>query len=380
MASIVSAGTTSATALNMSADTTGVLQLASNNGTVGMTMDTSQNVGIGTSSPNKTAISRALTVNGSANAGLELAAADVCYGLIFANSTRLSLDTNNSGGNLINFYTSNAERMRIDPSGNLLIGGTSTTTHPALNKFVSLQSQTNNDVVGYALYVNEGTNSRRGSLFLDDSTGLFGLDVSAGSGVPNIVFRTAGTEHVRIDTSGRLIIGGTSSNHKLLVVDNVDRTEGTSQFSITGSGYSAYHFMDGTAYYIGQNSNSRQVRMYAGSQPTTGVTLGVGATSWSATSDERKKDIIEDITDATQKLSGLRTVIGKYKTDDEEVRRSFLIAQDVQAVFPEAIGEDQDGTLNLRYTDLIPVLVKAIQELNAKVTSLEEQVLNLGVK
>jgi len=51
MASILSAGTTSATALNMSADTSGVLQLASNNGTVGLTMDTSQNVGIGTASP-----------------------------------------------------------------------------------------------------------------------------------------------------------------------------------------------------------------------------------------------------------------------------------------------------------------------------------------
>jgi hypothetical protein len=44
MASIVSAGTTSATALNMSADTTGVLQLASNNGTVALTIATTQYV------------------------------------------------------------------------------------------------------------------------------------------------------------------------------------------------------------------------------------------------------------------------------------------------------------------------------------------------
>jgi hypothetical protein len=51
MASIVSAGTTSATALNMSADTTGILQLASNNGTVAVTVDTSQRVGVGIASP-----------------------------------------------------------------------------------------------------------------------------------------------------------------------------------------------------------------------------------------------------------------------------------------------------------------------------------------
>jgi hypothetical protein len=52
MASIISAGTTSATALNMSADTSGVLQLASNNGTVALTVDTSQNIGVGITNPN----------------------------------------------------------------------------------------------------------------------------------------------------------------------------------------------------------------------------------------------------------------------------------------------------------------------------------------
>ncbi len=50
MASIISAGTTSATALNMSADTTGVLQLATNNGTVAITIGTSQQVNITPSS------------------------------------------------------------------------------------------------------------------------------------------------------------------------------------------------------------------------------------------------------------------------------------------------------------------------------------------
>lgn len=50
MASIISAGTTSATALNMSADTTGVLQLASNNGTVALTIGTSQQVSVTPSS------------------------------------------------------------------------------------------------------------------------------------------------------------------------------------------------------------------------------------------------------------------------------------------------------------------------------------------
>ncbi len=104
------------------------LQFATNN-SVRTTIDSSGNLGVGTTSLNKTAIDRTLTVNGSANAGLELAAGDVCYGLIFANSSRFSLDTNNSGANIINFYTSATERARIDSSGNLLVGTTSGSYH-----------------------------------------------------------------------------------------------------------------------------------------------------------------------------------------------------------------------------------------------------------
>ena len=51
MASIISAGTTSGTSLNLSGDTSGVLQLASNGSTTAVTINTSQQVGIGTTSP-----------------------------------------------------------------------------------------------------------------------------------------------------------------------------------------------------------------------------------------------------------------------------------------------------------------------------------------
>jgi hypothetical protein len=96
---------------------------------------------------------------------------------------------------------------------------------------------------------------------------------------------------------------------------------------------------------------------------------GASATSWSAVSDETRKVIIEPITDAANKVSTLRAVIGRLKTDEESVRRPYLIAQDVQAVLPEAVSENEDkeGTvLCLSYTEVIPLLVAAIKELNAK--------------
>jgi hypothetical protein len=75
MASIVSAGTTSATSLNLSADTSGVLSLASNNGTVGLILDTSQRVlvGVTTSNLNARQAQRLLVgYVGTANAGASL--------------------------------------------------------------------------------------------------------------------------------------------------------------------------------------------------------------------------------------------------------------------------------------------------------------------
>jgi len=100
----------------------------------------------------------------------------------------------------------------------------------------------------------------------------------------------------------------------------------------------------------------------------TGVQLNKNANAWSALSDERLKDIIEPITGSLDKVATLRTVIGKYKKDKDGTRRSFLIAQDVLAVLPEAVdvAEDEMGTLSLRTTDIVPLLVAALNELNGK--------------
>ena len=108
---------------------------------------------------------------------------------------------------------------------------------------------------------------------------------------------------------------------------------------------------------------------------TNGVTLTDGATSWAALSDERQKDIIEPIANAATKVSSLRAVIGKLKNDSEGKRRSMLIAQDVQKVLPEAVNvqTDEQGTLLLSYTDVIPLLVASIKELTNRIATLESK-------
>jgi hypothetical protein len=208
----------------------------------------------------------------------------------------------------------------------------------------------------------------------DTNTGVFA------PAADTIGFAEGGAEAMRIDSSGNVVIGDTSTTHKLKVSDANNRTEGTAQFAVSGPGYTLYNFIDGTAAYIGQNSNSRELRMYSGSTTTTGVKLTAGATSWVSTSDETLKDIIEPIENAVKKISTLRAVIGKYKDDADDIRRPFLIAQDVEKVLPEAIHIGVDKTLNLAYTETIPLLVAAIKEQQAIIEELKIRITALESK
>jgi len=148
MASIISAGTTSGTALNMAGDTSGQLQLATNGSTTALTIDTSQNVGIGTSSP-------ATRLHVSRNTAGEVArfvgSTDVLGEL-----TLTSVDNVGSGRawglNIVSAFgeyrwaINNTERMRIDSSGRVLVGKTSAAGYPLEVKGAGVDGQTNTSV------------------------------------------------------------------------------------------------------------------------------------------------------------------------------------------------------------------------------------------
>jgi hypothetical protein len=107
---------------------------------------------------------------------------------------------------------------------------------------------------------------------------------------------------------------------------------------------------------------------------SAGVYLAQGGTSWTSNSDERLKTDLQPIENAAQKVSTLRAVTGRFITDDEGVSRAFLIAQDVQAVLPQAVDASDPEKLGVQYTDVIPLLVAAIKELKAEVDSLKAQI------
>ncbi|MDC0013601.1 tail fiber domain-containing protein [Pseudomonadales bacterium] len=189
--------------------------------------------------------------------------------------------------------------------------------------------------------------------------------VDAGIGGTSLYIQSGGSDTL---VGGNLLVGTTSDTAKLSVYEAANNTEANPHFRITGAGYSGYHWLNATAYYIGQNSGARNLRLYSGAE-TAGVNLANAATSWGTFSDERLKYDIEPIENALESLSNLRTV--KYRLIDvdsaDSQKKLGLIAQDLVGVLDEIIdplkrSDDETEYMSVRYTEMVPVLVKAIQE------------------
>jgi hypothetical protein len=261
MATTINAGTASSGAA-ISADTTGILQLQSGSTpTTAVTIDASQNVGIGTATPGR--------------------------------------------------------KLEIYASG------------PA----IKLNNGTYNWTVGTGGFI-DGTDSLVFySGTVGDVVGRF-----TGSGIFSAGSSTAPT-----------------STYHSFVTGNAGQVSFRSTLNTAGKYW--YLGADGSAtpYFILYN------------QSAVGVYIAPGGTSWTGTSDESLKENLTPISDGLNKVNSLRAVIGNYISDDEKIKHPFLIAQDVEKVLPEAVSLNPEGKLGLSYTEVIPLLVSAIQELNAKV-------------
>ena len=122
MSSIINATTTAG--VTVTGDNSGSLQLATNNGTTAVTIDTSQNVGVGITNPNSFGKLVVKTSSTSEAAGLAVMSStnDSILTIYNSGSVHNIGATYSSTGSYqpIAFVTSGTERMRLDTSGNLL--------------------------------------------------------------------------------------------------------------------------------------------------------------------------------------------------------------------------------------------------------------------
>ena len=309
MASTINASTSPA-AIIQTADGTGILALQTA-GTTAVTINASQNVGIGTASP-----SYKLDVQGSVGSTIASKTAEfnAAGGSIYSSyndatkTWRVGAGIQSAGLFSIHNQTDGITGMSIDSSGNVLVGTTSLT---------------------------EG---ERASFARSNTT----------TSATVIAAKNTGATSTVKNTNSIVRFASGASNADV----NIHLTDVTANDYVVGGNNGGLYCM----------SNSQ------------GVRLASGGTSWASDSDERLKENLIPISNALNKVNTLRAVIGNYIDDEDKRSRAFLIAQDVQAVLPEAIDATDPEKLGLQYTDVIPLLVAAIKEQQALITSLTARI------
>ena len=327
MASIISAGTTSGTSLNLSGDTSGVLQLASNGSTTAVTIDTNQRAAFVAG----TAALPAITTTGDTNTGIFFPAADT-----------------------IAFSEGGAEAARFDASGRLLIGTTSgtrklTVYENAAQVDISIVSSTTGVAI---LQMGDTAADNQGQIIYRNNG-------------DSMEFGVNGAERMRIDSNGALLVGTTTvyntATTNVGFVGNVG--SGISVNTTTATNGATFQVFLSTGTLIGSISNNNN----------TGV-------SYNTTSDYRLKENIAPMTGALAVVQQLKPVTYTWKLTGEASQG--FIAHELQAIVPDCVtGEkdavDEEGNPVHQGIDtsfLVATLTAAIQELKAELDATKAEV------
>jgi len=272
---------------------------------------------------------------------------------------------NNCESDAISFGTGNSEKMRLDGGGNLVIG-----TSSALGK----------------LHIHEGTrngsyaiNGSRDGLVIEDSQHA-GLSICGGAGnsgtasiaFPNgssnidglisynldgryLEFHSGGSERARLDASGNLLLG-TSSN-----------------FSQGERLAISYNYLSGTGIVIDSGSGGgAAMRFRTNSSLVGSIITTTSSTGYNTSSDRRLKSNIQDAASASDKIDAIQVRQFDWNVDNSH-QDYGLVAQELQPIEPMAVtgNADSDEMMGVDYSKLVPMLIKEIQELRSRVSTLE---------
>jgi hypothetical protein len=205
------------------------------------------------------------------------------------------------------------------------------------------------------------------------SGGSFGLVSDNGSAVLRFYSYTAGAERMRIDSSGNLLVGTTSSGlgTARFVVDNgganiatIFQNTGATSASVEISRY--YHIAA-----TGATSATYLQFLNSSGAGVGTITCNGTATSYNTSSDYRLKENIAPMTGALGVVSALKPVTYTWKADGSDGQG--FIAHELQAVVPDCVSGEKDAVdaegkpqyQGIDTSFLVATLTAAIQELKA---------------
>jgi hypothetical protein len=184
------------------------------------------------------------------------------------------------------------------------------------------------------------------------------------------VFETGsfgGAEAMRIDSSGNLLVGTTVLPATML-------TDGYSGFVVDGANdyIVSSRFNDIAAYFKRENSDGSVVAFYRDGTSVGTISVTTSATTYLTSSDQRLKENIADADDAGSKIDAIKVRQYDWKVDGSH-QDYGMVAQELMTVAPEAVSGDpeSDEMMGVDYSKLVPMLIKEVQSLRARVAQLE---------
>ena len=319
-----------------SSSTTGVLSAGNNQLQIGtleaqpfkfytssterMRIDSSGDVGIGTTSP-----SSALHVDSSND------------GPIFDSG-----GTGNTNHALLVRDSANNQLLRVNNNGNVGIG----TTNPL--RSLQVGDNTSSEIIS----IQTGT-TNNGSIYFGDNSATsaeYAGVLRYNHNDDSMQLWTTSTERMRIDSSGNVLVGRTATTN-----------------SSTNYGFNIYE--TGQIYVYSTSAGTDDVwRAYSQGTVTSAID---GNGTYQNLSDSKYKDNIAPTSVGLSEIQALNVVSFDWNTSGDHVIAGY-VAQELMTVLPNLVSaDDETGDLRVNHMGIIPVLTKAIQEQQAIIEDLQ---------
>ena len=266
---------------------------------------------------------------------------------------------------------------------------------PILDIYRNSASPADDDTIGKIVYRGRNDNSQ------DVDYGMIEaniVDASDGTEDGNIIFRcmNGGALNQMLKITGpETVFNDASIDTDFRVETNgaayalfVDGGNDVVMFGGTGSGsststarsvaYASGHFYQ----FVATNSTTDIQRFY---NADTGSEIGSiegasSSTAFRTSSDYRLKENVDYDWDATTRLKQLKPARFNWIADDTNTPVDGFLAHEVSSIVPEAVGGEKDAVddndkiipQGIDQSKLVPLMVKTIQELEARIKTLED--------
>jgi hypothetical protein len=361
------------------------LIFSTGNNAEALRIDSSGNVGIGTSSPTeKLTVNGALAITGaladdrSATAAMDFSSDVTRFISYGASSThgQFAFRTATTGA-------SSTERVRINHQGNISFGAQK--QDPSISQFFNgitgnygsgLSMQNN----GYAVlglcnnfFINSSSQNQR---VLAQPTQQLQLDH-----LGNFLFQTAASgtaggtfslsEKMRLDVNGTVKVGTTStvySGGEIMSISSTTEGLGIKTTTATKQCLGLYNSDAGGARHF--------VRFALGSSGTEvgNITSTGSTTAYNTSSDARLKDVTGSAR-GLEVINKLNPVAYNWKADGQA--DEGLIAQEVLDIVPNAVSGSEEEMYQMDYSKLVVHLVKGMKEQQTQIDALQSEINNL---